>query len=47
MVGEICYFGLQKDLKMLKDTFMTVKMTTKTSWFSDVFIFKKQFICSS
>ena len=40
MVGEICYFGLQKDLKMLQAHFMTVKMTRETSGFSDAFIFK-------
>ena len=29
MVGDICYFGLQKDLKKLKDTFYDCKNDKK------------------
>ena len=29
MVAEICYFGLQKDLKKLKDTFYDCKKDKK------------------
>ena len=39
MVVEICYFGLQKDLKKLKDTFYDWN-ARKTSWLRDLFIFK-------
>ena len=32
MVGEICYFGLQKDQKMLKGTFYDCKNDKRNFW---------------
>lgn len=42
--GEICLFGLKKDLKVLTDAFFGFKRDMKTSWFSFFFIQIKKMV---